>query len=187
MGADDPIESMLIEMKNNSEMMIDLAYSALIYGNVDVARHVLDLEVEMDHLHTRFELAVLQLRQAHPLKSVLGLIRLGLAAENIADAAAMIADVAYRGVAPHPVLRMALEEAEETVLTTTLAPNSPLVGHSLGELGLDDDIGMRVIAVRRRGKWAYKPPDSTTLRSGDTVIARGYAEGRERLLQLANP
>jgi uncharacterized protein with PhoU and TrkA domain len=54
MGTGDPIESMLIELKNNSEMMIDLAYSALIYGNVDVARYVLDLEAEMDHLHTRF-------------------------------------------------------------------------------------------------------------------------------------
>jgi uncharacterized protein with PhoU and TrkA domain len=39
MGTGDPIESMLIELKNNSEMMIDLAYSALIYGNVDVARY----------------------------------------------------------------------------------------------------------------------------------------------------
>lgn len=187
MNTGDPIESMLIEMKNKSEMMVDLAYTALIYGNNDVAQHVLELEAEMDYLHTRFELAVLQLRKSHPLKSVLGLIRLGLATENIADAAAMIADVAYRGVEPHPVLRMALEAAEETILATKLSQHSRLVGHSLGELGLDDDLGMRVIAVRRRGKWTYKPPDQIILRGGDTIIARGYAEGREKLLQLANP
>ena len=55
-----------------------------------------------------------------------------------------------------------------------------LVGHSLGALGLDDDIGMRVIAVRRRGKWTYKPPDSTILRRGDTVIVRrGLDYGRQ--------
>lgn len=178
---------MLAELKDTSEMMIDLAYSALLYGNVEIAQQVLELEEEMDDLHTAFELAVLELRETRPSKGILGLIRLGLAAENFSDAAALIADAVVKGVRPHPVFRMALEEAEETVLATKLAEDSTLVNKGLGEIGLEDDIGMRVICVRREHEWTCNPPDNFVLKAGDTLIVRGYSEGKEKLLRLANP
>jgi len=177
----------MVELKDTSEMMIDLAYSALLYGNVEIAQQVVELEEEMDDLHTVFELAVLELREKRPSKGILGLIRLGLAAENFSDAAALIADAVVKGVKPHPVFRMALEEAEETVLATRLAEDSTLVDKSLGEIGLEDDIGMRIICIRREDRWTYNPPDNFVLMAGDTIIVRGYSDGKEKLQLLANP
>lgn len=70
----------------------------------------------MDSLHTDFELLVLSSGfKPRRSKQFLGLIRLGVVAEEIADAAAEIAEVVSRGIRPHPVLRIAIEEAEETV------------------------------------------------------------------------
>jgi len=181
------IEAMLVELKDTSEMMIDLAYSSLLYGNVEIAQQVLDLEEEMDDLHTTFELAVLELKETRPSKGILGLIRLGLAAENFSDAAALIADAVVKGVKPHPVFRMALEEADETVLATTLDEDSTLVDRSLGDIGLEDDIGMRIICVKRGNKWTYNPPDNFVLKAADTIIVKGYSEGKEKLVLLANP
>jgi len=179
--------AMLVQLKDFSEMMVDLAYSALLYGSEEIAAHVLEMEKKMDELHTEFELEVLELREKRPAKGLLGLIRLALAAEKLADAATMMADIVRKGARAHPVMLMAMERAEETIVATEVVEASDLLGKSLGELGLEDDIGMRIIAVKRGENWIYNPQDSFTLASGDLIIARGYIEGREKLLTLANP
>ena len=177
----------LAQMKDLSEMMVDLAYSSLLYGSEEIADHVLEMEEIMDKLHTEFELTVLELRETRPVKGLLGLIRLALASEKLADAAAMMAHIVKRGVRAHPVMRRAMEQADETIVATEIVQDSVLCGKSLGEIGFEDDIGMRIIAIRRGGDWTYNPSDSFVINLGDLIIARGYIEGREKLLTLANP
>jgi len=185
--SEENLAEILAELKDMSETMVDLAYSALLFGSEEIADHVIEMEEIMDKLHTDFELAVLKLKETRPARGLLGLIRLSIAAENIADAATMMTHIVKGGVRAHPVVWMAFERAEETIVTTEVAENSPLADKSLGELGLEDDIGMRVIAVRRAGRWTYNPQDPFVIERGDILIARGYVEGRERLLDLANP
>jgi len=174
------------QMKDLSEMMVDLAYSSILYGSEEIADHVLEMEETVDKLHTEFELTVLELRETRPVKGLLGLIRLALASEELADAAAMMANIVKRGVRAHPVMRSAMEQAEETIVATEIVQDSVLCGKSLGEIGLEDDIGMRIIAVRKGEDWTYNPSDAFVIAPGDLIIARGYSEGREKLLTLAN-
>lgn len=181
------LATMIAQLKDISGLMVDLAYSSLFFGSEEIADHVLEMEEKMDRLHTEFELAVLDLREARPTKGLLGAIRLALASEELADAAAMMADIVKRGVRAHPVLRVALEKADDTIVVTEIAETSVLSAKNLGELALEDDIGMRIIAVRRADSWTYNPPDSFVLNLGDLIIAQGYVEGREKLLTLANP
>ena len=181
------LANMLAQLKDLSEMMIDLAYSALIYGREEIADHVLEMEEKIDKLHIEFELAVLELRETRPAKGLLGSIRLAMAAEQLADAACLIASIVKKGAQAHPVMQMAFEKAEETIVATQITNASVLGGKSLGELGFEDDIGMRIIAVRRGENWMYNPQDSFVLAPRDLIIARGYAEGKEKLLDLANP
>ncbi|HID15927.1 MAG TPA: hypothetical protein EYP16_03880, partial [Candidatus Atribacteria bacterium] len=90
----EKIESLLLRLLDTSRTMIDLAYSALLYNDKVFAEEVLRLEEEVDELHTELELEVLKLkRREGEERGVLGLIRLGLSAEAISDAAASIADV----------------------------------------------------------------------------------------------
>jgi len=177
----------LAQMKDLSEMMVDLAYSSLLYGSEEIADHVLEMEKLIDKLHTEFELTILELRETRPAKGLLGLIRLALATEKLADAGTIMACIVKRGARAHPVMRRAMEQAEETIIATEIAQDSVLIGKNLGEIGLEDDIGMRIIAVRRGEDWTYNPSDAFVINLGDLIIARGYAEGRERLLILANP
>lgn len=178
---------MLAQLKDTSGLMVDLAYSSLLCGSEEIADHVLEMEEKMDKLHTEFELAVLELKETRPAKGLLGSIRLALAAEELADAAAMMADIVKKGARAHPVVRMVMERAEETIVVTEIAEASALCRKSIGELGLEDDIGMRIIAVRRGQNWTYNPPDSFILNPRDLIIAQGYVEGREKILTLANP
>jgi len=45
------IKEILIEMKNMSELMVDLAYSALLFNSKDAAKEVIKLENKVNRLN----------------------------------------------------------------------------------------------------------------------------------------
>jgi uncharacterized protein with PhoU and TrkA domain len=175
----------LVLLKDTSELMIDLAYSSLLLNSQALAEEVADLENHMDNLHTDFELLVLSSGfTPKESKDFLGLIRLGVVTEKIADAAMEIADVVLRGLEPHPILRLVIEEAEETVTKVTVSETSTLVGKTIREAQLQEETGMWVLVIRRGNLWLRPRPD-TDIRSGDILIAAGYTEGEEDFESLA--
>lgn len=179
------IRDMLIQMKDTSELLINLAYTALLYGNKHIAEDIFELEEDFDQFHTDFEMETLRLKLPNgDEKGRLGLIRLGVAAENLADAAAQMAEIVLRGVAVHPVMQRVLKEADERVIRETVTPDSVLANKTVGQLHLEDH-GVRIFAVKRGSRWIYGPHDRFRLEPGDIIYAGGYREGTERLESLA--
>jgi len=174
----------LVKLKNTSEMMMDLAYSAVLLNNRYLAEEVQTLEEEMDNLHIEFQSRVLSRtdEEVDP-RSLLGIIRMGNVTERIADAASEIAEVVLRGIEPHPILQMVIQDAEETVERVTVSEGSPVAGKSLKEARIADETGMWILYIRRGERW-MKPRPNTVLLPGDDVIASGYSEGEEDLKQL---
>jgi uncharacterized protein with PhoU and TrkA domain len=176
----------LVELKDTSEMMIDLAYSALLLNSHHLAEEVLRLEDRVDHLHTEFELLVLSAKVAsQDVRGLLGLIRMGVVTERIADAAAEIAEVVIRSGEPHPVLTMVIQDAEETVERVVVGEGSPIVGKTLKAAKIPEETGMWVLIIQREDRW-IRPKPSTILNAGDVIIAAGYAEGEDDLKKLLN-
>lgn len=174
----------LVELKDTSEMMMDLAYSALLYNSRQIAEEVMMLEERMDNLHTEFELLVLSSRgEPEDARGLLGLIRMGVVTERIADAAAEIAEVVLRSEETHPVLRMVIEDAEETVDRVMVSEGSLVLGKTLREARIPQETGMWVLVIRRGNRW-MRPKPSTVLEAGDIVIASGYADGEEDFRKL---
>lgn len=175
---------MLVELKDTSELMVDLAYSSIFLNSKELAEEVQTLEEYVDDLHTKFELLVLtRCITPEESKDFLGLIRLGVVTEKIADAAAQIAEVVLRGLEPHPVLKLAIKEAEETVVYAQVSKKSPLVGKTLRKAQVQEETGMWVLCIKRGDKWLRPKPD-TVIEAGDLLIAYGYAEGEEDLKRL---
>lgn len=180
------IIDMLVELKDTSELMMDLAYSSILFNSKELAQEVEMLEERMDNLHTEFELLVLsRCIQPEQSKHFLGLIRLGVVTEKIADAAAQIAAVVLRGLKPHPVLKLAIQEAAETVTHVHVSKKSVLVGKTLKEAQVHEETGMWVLVVKRGDKWIRPKPD-TVIEADDALIASGYTEGAEDLRKLAS-
>lgn len=182
----EKIVQSFVELKNTSELMIDLAYSSLLLNSRELAGDVQKLEEHMDQLHTDFELLVLSSGfQPEEVEGFLGLIRLGVVTEKIADAAAEIAGVVLRGIELHPVLKLVIEEAEETVTYVRVAETSQLVNKTLKKAGIPEETGMWVLAIRRGDK-LIRPKTKTRIEIGDILIASGYAEGEDDLKKLAS-
>ena len=55
----EEIVESFVELKDTSELMIDLAYSSLLLDSKELADDVEKLEEHVDQLHTDFELLVL--------------------------------------------------------------------------------------------------------------------------------
>lgn len=74
-----------------------------------------------------------------------------------------------------------IEEAEEgsddELRPVELRPESPAVGHALGELGLE---GVAITAMVRGGQRRLAPPGDTRLEAGDVVVLFGAAGDLER-------
>jgi uncharacterized protein with PhoU and TrkA domain len=176
----------LVTLKDTSELMIDLAYSSLLLNSQALAEEVAALENHIDNLHTDFERLVLSSGfKPEESKDFLGLIRLGVVTEQIADAAMEIADVVLKGLEPHPILRLIIEEAEETVTRVTVSKTSPLVRKKIREAQIQEDTGMWVLVIRR-GNWWLRPRPDTVIKAGDVLIASGYAEGEADFEALAS-
>jgi uncharacterized protein with PhoU and TrkA domain len=183
----EEIVARFVELKNTSELMIDLAYSSLMLNSKELAEEVQRLEECMDKLHTDFELLALTSDfKKEEASGFLGLIRLGVATEKIADAAAEIAEVVLRGIEPHPVLKLAIREAEETVTQACVTEGSPLINKTLKEARVPEETGMWILAIKR-GEKSLRPKTDTIIQLGDILIASGYAEGADDLKKLASP
>jgi uncharacterized protein with PhoU and TrkA domain len=183
----EEIVARFVELKNTSELMIDLAYSSLMLNSKDIAEEVERLEEYVDKLHTDFELLALTSDfKKEEASGFLGLIRLGVATERIADAASEMAEVVLRGIEPHPVLKLAIREAEETVTQACVTAGSPLIDKTLKEARVPEETGMWILAIKR-GEKSLRPKPDIKIQLGDVLLASGYAEGVEDLKKLASP
>ncbi|MCD6299159.1 MAG: PhoU family transcriptional regulator [Thermoplasmata archaeon] len=180
-------EEMLLEMKEKAELMVDLAYSSVIYDSRDLAEEVYELEEFIDVLNDKFQqLAIRDVKNDElEVNDALAMIQLAICSEMIADGAREIADIELRDVELHPVIRESILESDEVFVRTTIAPSSVLNGKKLGDMELASKTGMWVIAIKRNGKWIYDMDKNTVLKEGDIVFARGVKEGIEHFSALA--
>src|SRR5207244_4462621 len=148
----------LVEMKNISEVAVGLAYSALVLRDLGLAAEVNHLEDRLDEMKERLELWVL--RAASELidpSGLRGLVHLAQAAEEIGDAAQQIVWLVEQGEELHPILAMALGEADEVVVRVPVGRASAADGASLAQLRLETETGCYRLASRRGGPDVYRP------------------------------
>jgi uncharacterized protein with PhoU and TrkA domain len=175
----------LVEMKNVSEVAVGLAYSALILLDQGLAAEVSHLEDRLDEKKERLELWVLRAAGEHLDPSPLrGLVHLAQAAEEIGDAAQQMVWLVEEQEEVHPILALALGDAEEVVVRVPVAPGSRADGHSLIELRVETETGFYLLAIRRGGRYLYRPRPNVVLQAGDELIATGPDEGHRLLAEM---
>ena len=181
------IEEVVLEIKDKSELMVDLAYSSLLYNNKTIAEEVYDLENLIDELYQTLQRDTLEEVSKNKLSvdSALTIMKLAKAGEEIADAAQEIADVQLRDVELHPIITMSLKESDEVLTRVMVKQESILCGKTLGELKLGSETGMTVIAMRHKSKWLYGPNKKTVVDPEDILFANGPEDAEKHLQDLA--
>jgi uncharacterized protein with PhoU and TrkA domain len=182
----DRAVDVLVDMKNVSEAAVGLAYSALLLRDSGLAAQVSQLEDRLDEMREQLELWVLRAAAETVDPSGLrGLLHLGAASEEIGDAAQQLVWLVEEDEEMHPVLAAALGETDDVVVQYPVAAGSPLDGAVVGGTQLGDDTGFHLLAIRRGGRWVYRPRGRITLVAGDEVLANGPRDGRVALAEQA--
>ena len=178
----------IVLMKNLSELAVDLAYGSVLFDNEELAEEVTTLEVEVDALQSRFEAWTLRAASAADDPVALrGLIHLGVATEEIADAALEITEGVIRDIGVHPVVEMAVKESDEIISRTAIREGSALDGTRVADGVPATEVSTSVLAIRRPDEgWLVGPDLDTTLRAGDVVISKGTRTSATEFGRLAS-
>lgn len=178
-----PVRETLVQMKDLSEIMIDLAYSAAIMDNKPLAEEVTQLEKRMEDLVYDLNMnLMLSARTAKDAEALAAVQRVGSLTNMMSDAAGDIAALVLRGIKVHPVAREVFERTEENLDYGAIIEGSMLEGKSVDELHLARRIGADIIAIKRGEHWLVNP-GKEILMPEDVFVARGTQEGLEALIK----
>jgi uncharacterized protein with PhoU and TrkA domain len=179
------VRETLILMKDISELMIDLAYSAALFSNRELAEEVMELERKMDTLVYVLNMnLMLAARDKDDAESLAGVAKVGSLTNSISDAAADIAGIVLHGIGVHPIVREVFQRTEEHLARVQMTEDSILAGRSVDDLDLAAEMGVDIIAVRRGRHWMINPEKEIILPE-DVLLARGTASGLEKLVKAA--
>ena len=180
------VRALLTEIQSITELMVDLAYSSVLFNDPDLAEEVVELEERIDYLKTLLRMnTAIAVRDRDDAEAMIGIMRVASAADRISDAAGEIAKIILLGLTVDPSVVEALTRVDERLIRARIHPTSVLGDKTLRQLGLGTHIGVDVIAIRRHKQLIINPTGSTTLRAGDTLIARGSDVGTLELDKLA--
>jgi len=180
------LREMLAEAKDSSELMVDLAYASLYFGDPDMAEEVDSLEETMNDLVQDMRavcvLAVRSPKDSEGMSSVLQVIS---AIERIANDAVDIARIVTHQVGIPVELVADLSDAEEVSHRVLVSEGSHLAHRPLSSHELPVQTGMRVMAIKRERKWITDIHGDVIVVPGDVMFLRGSPDGITRLRELA--
>src|SRR6266542_3270288 len=159
------VKELLVEAKDVSELMVDLAYAAVFFSDEHLAEEVEVLEQRMDgYLRRLREVAMLAARSPEDAEAMAGVLHIAAAMEKIGEAASDIARVIQAQLGIPAALRADLRHADEIVGRVRVREGAPCVGRTLKDLLL---------------------PSETGLNEGDVLLFQGPEEGVNLIRALA--
>ncbi len=172
------VKELLTEMKDISELSIDLAYSAVLFDSDEIAEEVKFLDVRMDKLNYDIRMmAMLAARSKDDAEQLAGILQVAEAAETMSNAAGDIVKLLSMKQKTRPLLPKLLQKAEERIFRIEISPKSSACNQLIGDLKIESETGMRILAIRREDCWIFNPQPETSLKSNDWLIVRGTNEG----------
>jgi uncharacterized protein with PhoU and TrkA domain len=177
----------LTEMKDLSELMVSLAYGALVLENDPIADEVEDMARRMDWLKYQLRImSSLGVRTKEEAEQVAGVLQIGDASEHVANAAADLVEILDANLDMQPFLGGVLEETDDRIGTQKVPEGSRAIGQTLGAMNLEAETGVRVVAVRRGSRWIYRPGKAHVNKVDDMLLVRGQLEGAEHFRDWLN-
>ena len=182
----ESVKDLLVDIKEKSELIVDLAYSALIFDSEDMANEVEKLEKEMDELVFKIRIkTMLAANNYEEAEQLSGILQVSDAAKNIANAATDIVYLLDMDITMRPFLPSLFSKADEKLHVVMISKESSIVNRKIGELKIEAECGVRIIAIKRGKQWIYDPEGDVRIKAEDVLIIRGTEDGFQFLERVA--
>jgi uncharacterized protein with PhoU and TrkA domain len=180
------VKELLIEAKDASELIVDLAYAAVFFGDEALANEVHELEQRMSgNLRRLRTIAMLAARSPEDAEAMEAVLWIASAIETIGDAASDIARVVSAHLGLPDALRLDLRHADEIAGRVRVRPEAHIIGQSLREVALPVETGMWLLAIRRGDDWEFDPGPDSVVSEGDVLLFKGPEDGVNLVRELA--
>lgn len=181
------VRELLVETKEVSDLIIDLAYAAVLYGDEEIADQVRTLENRMDELMYQIRsLVSISVRSHEDAKRTTGILQIASAAESISNAAGDIANLVIRDKDIHSVVKNALIGADEKISRIVVGQKPELTGEKVEDLNFPSLLGIRILALKRDESWHIPPKEDEEIESGDVLLVRGPQDGIDKFSYMAD-
>jgi uncharacterized protein with PhoU and TrkA domain len=180
------VKELLVELKDASELMVDLAYASVFFNEEKLASEVGRLDKRMAaHLRQLRMNAMLAARSPEDAEGMAGVLWIADSIEHIGDAASDVARVVSARLGIPDALRQDLRHADEMTARVKVREDAPAAGQTLRELALPVETGMWVMAIRSGIDWRFDPGPEDVVSVGDVLLVRGPEEGVNSVRELA--
>jgi uncharacterized protein with PhoU and TrkA domain len=170
------VKDLLIEMKDLSELAIDLAYSSLLFNSTEIANEVVEIEKQIDEKRLEIEArSLLACAGPDSLEPLIGAMRVASFIDKVSDGAHSIADLVLKGeTKASSFISEVFKETDETITRLEIAGKSKLSDRTID--WIEDTTAAVIIAVKRKGNWTYSPGPLFKIKPKDVIIAVGLRD-----------
>ena len=182
------LKDIIREMKQNIDLMIDLAYSAIKFGSKELADETYKME---QRVHELTFLLNFQIIQAHPIgldgvKKLEPIVVMGYAIDKISDALSDIARVVYinKDISYFIQLFSDISYVPEPIVKIIVNKGCDYIGQIRKDIHFRSKHGIDLIAIRRGNKWLFKKDEEVL--TDDILIVKGEVQPIIELKKLSN-
>jgi uncharacterized protein with PhoU and TrkA domain len=180
------VKDLLVELKDASELMVDLAFAAVLFNEVKLAEEVERLDERMQgHLRRLRTIAMLAARSPEDAEGMAGVLWIAEAIQRVGDAAGDIARIVAARLGIPDALKPDLRHADEITARVRVRDGAPMHGRDLRDLSLPTETGMWVMAIRSDTSWEFDPGPDDVISGGDVLLVNGPEEGVDLVRELA--
>ncbi|MHA1987478.1 MAG: potassium channel family protein [Promethearchaeota archaeon] len=169
------LKDIIREMKQNIDLMIDLAYSAIKFGSKELADEAYKME---QRIHELTFLLNFQIIQAHPrglegAKHLEPIVVMGYSIDKISDALSDIARVVYvnKDIPYFIQLFSDISFKPEPIVKIMVNKGSNFIGQIRKDIHFRSQHGVDLITIRRGNNWLFNRDE--TVYEDDILIVKG--------------
>jgi len=167
------LKNLLTQAKDTSELMLDLAYAALLYSDEDVAEEVERFGNSLTStVRDMQQVCMLAARSPDDAAGLVTFLRVTDAIAAVGRRAIDISRVVLDELGLPEGLRDELTGALEVTDRVQVAEQSRLDGQDVQTAEWDAQAAV-LLAVHRGHEWMFDPEDTLVLLAGDTLLVRG--------------
>lgn len=180
------VRALLSELQTTTTLMIDLAYSSVLFNDKELAQEVIELEDKVEDLkRTLMMNTAIAIRNADDAEGMAGILEIASVADTISHSSASIARIVLLELGVNSSILKAFTRTQERIVRTKIVTASVLAKKTLKELELETHIGISIMAIRRGKTLITNPSPETLLSEGDILIAKGSDVGVLEIDKLA--
>ncbi|MHA1293146.1 MAG: potassium channel family protein [Promethearchaeota archaeon] len=170
------LKDIIREMKQNIDLMIDIAYSAIKFSSKELADEAYKIE---QRIHELIFLLNFQIIQTQPggfknAKKLEPIIVIGYSIDKISDALSDIARVVYINNDISNFTQLLWDFVPEPIVKINVMKGCDFVGQSRKDIHFRSKHGVNLIAIRRKNKWLLDINEKVLI--GDILIVKGEKE-----------